>query len=121
MALIRVSAVKGAIHGIQPNGQFAFEPYSRRSRLGKTEEFREPEAPAGGFGPINPGELVTNPRELDARGFPRLTSLLTHMMQNQINPAIEDLGDQPFAISGRLGVASGDIGLCEAEKRQNVA
>ncbi len=87
MSTIRVSALKGAIHGVERNGSFVHGPYDKRSRLGRTEELIEPSDPITGFDPQNPH-----------RFFGLIPDNLRHLMTRMTEPAIADLGDQPVVL-----------------------
>ncbi len=98
MSIVRISALKGAIHGVTPNGAFVHRAYDRDTLQGRTKAYREPDTAGGGHDPLNPGDPKPKGRELRERGFPRAKSNLTHMLTSQIRPAIRNLGDQPVTV-----------------------
>lgn len=98
MAIVRFSALKGAIHGLDPDGGFVHTSYDRRSRRGRTETCMEPALPAGGHGPRDTGAAQPEWRELDDRGFPRETADLTHLVKATVEPAVADLKDGPVVL-----------------------
>ncbi len=98
MSIIRLSALKQAIHGVRSDGAFVHGPYQRSSRTGQTERYREPDSPAGGLPTVHPGSGPLDWRELDRRGFPRDTSDLYHLMDSLVRPAVQSLGDGPVVI-----------------------
>ncbi|WP_416898008.1 MAG: hypothetical protein ACMVY4_21610 [Minwuia sp.] len=97
MSIVRISALKGAIHGIWIDGAFAHEAYDRRSFHGRTEGFAEPGVPDGGFEPLRPGDRP-DWRDLDRRGFPRETSDLYHLLAARFEQSAKDLDDGPVTV-----------------------
>jgi hypothetical protein len=73
MSIVRVSCLKGAVYGVQPNGSFVHGAYDRDTGLGRTEKLNRPDRPA------DDGDL---------------SNLLTRL----VTPAIKDLGDQPVVV-----------------------
>ncbi|MEM8590452.1 MAG: hypothetical protein AAGG65_20515 [Pseudomonadota bacterium] len=74
--------MKNAIHGLGVGGSFVHGPYKRRTRLGRTEEYREPQGLYG----------------RTARSLPGRTSDLYHLFKRLVPPAIERLGEDPVVI-----------------------
>ena len=70
MSTIRVSVFKDAVHGVTERGDFVMRDYRRRSRLGRTEEYREGQWPKG-------------------------TSLLSHYISSRCEQATSKLQDGP--------------------------
>lgn len=97
MSIVRVSALKGAIHGIRANGAFEHGAYDRRTMLGRTEVFDEPDVPSGGFDALQPGDRP-DWRELDQRGFPREASDLYHNLSSLFDRTMPDLDDGPVTV-----------------------
>lgn len=98
MSIVRVSAFGGALHGLWPNGAFVHEPYSRRTRRGRTEMLAEPWAAAGGLDPILTSGIVQSRQDLDRRGMPRANSDLSHLLTRSLRAATEKLGDAPVVV-----------------------
>lgn len=99
MSIVRISALKGAIHGVTAEGTFEHGPYSRRSALGRTDPYSEPPEAAGGLGDVPVGAVPMNARAADMRGFPRETSDLMHLMRSRYEPALAGLADdQPVTV-----------------------
>lgn len=98
MSIVRLSALKGAIHGVRPDGAFVHEDYDGRTRLGRTELFAPPSTLGAGFAPMRTGDNDRSWRELLQRGFPRDRSKLHHLVQSLLEPAVADLGSQPVVM-----------------------
>ena len=73
MSTIRVSVIKNAVHGVTDRGNFVMRDYTKRTRLGRTEEFRE-------------GAL------------PTARSLLSHYLESRLEQADSKLGDEPVVV-----------------------
>lgn len=98
MSIVRISALNGAIHGIEPNGQFVHGPYNRRRRTGRTETLAAPGLAGAGLPPVDPMADRIPGAEWGARGFPTRSSDLHHLMRRLVKPAIEKLGDGPVVV-----------------------
>ncbi len=98
MSIVRVSAMKGAIHGVSAIGDFEHAHYDRRSGLGRTESFTERDEPTADMPDINTGDIL-DWRGLDRRGFPRPSSDLYHLLSRQFQTATKDLTpDKPVVV-----------------------
>lgn len=104
MSIVRLSALKGAIHGVRPDGAFVHGEYNKRTRLGRTETFAAPSTTGGGLQPLKPGDPEEHWMDTMRRGFPREKSDLFHLIQGLVEPAAEDLKNAPvvFMVHGFL-------------------
>ena len=73
MSTIRVSVIRNDVHGVTDRDHFVMLDYRKRTRLGRTEEFREGELPKG-------------------------KSLLSHYLESKLEPAVAKLGEQPVVV-----------------------
>ena len=73
MSTIRVSVIRNAVHGVTDRGHFVMRDYRKRTRLGRTEEFREGALPKAG-------------------------SLLSHYLESRLEQAVSKLGEQPVLV-----------------------
>ena len=73
MSIARVSALKGRIHGVHPDGAFVHGDYNRESGLGRTEALDRPELPS------EDGDLF-------------------HVISRQVTPRIAKLGSKPVVV-----------------------
>lgn len=91
MSIVRVSALKGAVYGVEETGAFVHGAYDRRRFVGQTEELKEPDEAGGGLPAVEPGSEPMSWQDADRRGFPRENSTLMHLMTERMAPAVANL------------------------------